>query len=114
MRRDRQRLKDILDALEWIAEAIAGSTREAFVEDHTLRYAVAQQLTVIGEAAARRTPELKARYTAVPWTDVVRLRNALVHEYFGIYWPMVWQTAVEHTPVLRVQIAEILAAESSE
>jgi len=30
-----------------------------------------------------------------------------VHEYFGIYWPLVWQTAVDHAPVLRVRIAAI-------
>jgi len=35
------------------------------------------------------------------------LRNILVHEYFGIHWPLVWQTAVDHAPVLRAQIAAI-------
>jgi uncharacterized protein with HEPN domain len=42
------------------------------------------------------------------------LRNILVHEYFGIYWPLVWQTAVDHAPGLRVQVAMILRAESIE
>ena len=42
------------------------------------------------------------------------LRNILVHEYFGIYWPLVWQTAIDHAPVLRSQVAEILSAECME
>jgi uncharacterized protein with HEPN domain len=50
----------------------------------------------------------------VPWPDIVGLRNILVHEYFGIYWPLVWQTAVDDAPVLRVQVAEILKAEPIE
>jgi uncharacterized protein with HEPN domain len=50
----------------------------------------------------------------VPWPDIVGLRNILVHEYFGIYWPLVWQTAVDHAPVLRGQVAEILSAEFPE
>ena len=59
--------------------------------DDTLCYAVAQRLTVIGEAVARLSPEVKARDTSVPWQDIVGLRNILVHEYFGVYWPFVWR-----------------------
>ena len=64
-------------------------------------------LTTVGEAVARLSPEIKARHSAVPWQDIVGLRNILVHEYFGIYWPLVWQTSVDHAPVLRAQIAAI-------
>ena len=53
MRRDRHRLNDILDALDWIAKAIAGSAEAEFLADETLCYAIAQKLTIIGEAAAR-------------------------------------------------------------
>ena len=75
--------------------------------DDTLCYAVAQRLTTVGEAVARLSPEVKARDVSVPWQDIVGLRNILVHEYFGICWPLVWQTAVDHAPVLRAQIASI-------
>jgi uncharacterized protein with HEPN domain len=111
MRRDGQRLNDILEALDWIAKAISGRTEADFLADETLCYAVAQKLTVIGEAVARLTPGIKARHDSAPWPDIVGLRNILVHEYFGIYWPFVWQTAVDHAPVLRRQVAEILKAE---
>jgi uncharacterized protein with HEPN domain len=114
MRRDRQRLNDILEALEWIARAIAGRTETDFLADETLCYAVAQKLTIIGEAVTRLSAEIKARHGSVPWPDIVGSRNILVHEYFGIYWPLVWQTAADHAPVLRRQVAEILYAESPE
>jgi uncharacterized protein with HEPN domain len=112
MRRDPQRLQDILDALDWIARAIANRTEDEFAADETLCFAVAQQLTVVGEAAARLTDSLTAGNQDVPWADIVGLRNILVHEYFGIHWPLVWQTAVDHAPVLRVQVARILDLES--
>lgn len=114
MRRDQQRLNDILEALDWIAKVIAGRTEAEFVADETLCYAVAQKLTIIGEAVARLSQEIRARHNSVPWPDIVGLRNILVHEYFGIFWPFVWQTAVDHAPVLREQVAEILRAESPE
>jgi uncharacterized protein with HEPN domain len=114
MRRDQQRLTDILGALDWIAKAIIARTETDFLADETLCFAVAQKLTIIGEAVARLSPELTSRNTSVPWPDIVGLRNILVHEYFGIYWPLVWQTAVDHAPVLRRQVAEILSAEFAE
>ena len=110
MRRDDQRLIDILEALDWIAKAVAGKTEADFVANDTLCYAVAQRLTTVGEAVARLSPEVTARDGSVPWQDIVGLRNILVHEYFGIYWPLVWQTAVDHAPVLRAQIAAICRA----
>jgi uncharacterized protein with HEPN domain len=114
MRRDQQRLTDILEALDWIAKAISVRMEAEFLADETLCYAVAQKLTIIGEAVARLSPEITERYNSVPWRDIVGLRNILVHEYFGVHWPLVWQTAVDHAPVLRVQIAEILRSESIE
>jgi uncharacterized protein with HEPN domain len=114
MRRDPQRLNDILEALDWIASTVAGQTEADFLADETLCYAVAQKLTIVGEAVARLSPEITARHSSVPWPDIVGLRNILVHEYFGIYWPLVWQTVIDHAPVLRGQVAEILKAEFSE
>lgn len=57
---------------------------------------------------------MKARHGSAPWPDIVGLRNILVHEYFGIYWPIVWQTAADHAPLLRKQVAGILSVEIPE
>jgi uncharacterized protein with HEPN domain len=114
MRRDDQRLNDILEALDWIATAISGRTEADFLADETLCYAVAQKLTIIGEAVARLSPGVKTRHDSAPWADIVGLRNILVHEYFGVHWPFVWQTAVDQAPVLRRQIVEILGAKLPE
>jgi len=65
MRRDEQRLHDILEALDWIAKAINGRLEADFLSDETLCYAVAQKLTIIGEAVARLSPEITARHNAV-------------------------------------------------
>jgi uncharacterized protein with HEPN domain len=88
MRRDHHRLQDILDALDSVAKMIDGRTEQEFLNEEVLRYAVAQRLTVAGEAAARLTPELTARNPSIPWADIIGFRNILVHQYFGIYWPL--------------------------
>ena len=51
MRRDCQRLHDIVEALIWVTIAVHRRTEDEFNCDETLRYAIAQRLTVIGEAA---------------------------------------------------------------
>lgn len=67
---------------------------------------------VIGEAAGRVSDDLQNRYPHVPWPQIIAFRNILVHAYFGIDWNIVWEAAKERCPVLRQQIAEILAVES--
>jgi uncharacterized protein with HEPN domain len=114
MRRDLQRLQDILEALDSVTNMIGGYTEAGFVANQTLCYAVAHRLTVVGEAVARLSAEIKVRYPSVPWPDVVGLRNILVHEYFGIYWPLVFQTATDQVPGLRSAIAEIVETDFRE
>ena len=114
MRRDHQRLVDILDALDSLGRMIEGRTESEFFSDEMLRYAVAQRLTVVGEAVARLSAEIKERHGPTPWQDIVGLRNILVHEYFGIHWPSVWQTVIEDAPALRERIARIVATEFPE
>src|SRR5262249_4184821 len=55
----------------------------------------------------------RSRYAKVPWNQAKAMRNLIVHEYFGIAWKLIWETATEHVPQLRAQIAEIVASEFS-
>ena len=108
MRRDDERLQDILEALDSVARMIAGRGEREFLDDEVLRYAVAQRLTVIGEAFAPLSSQLTEQYPFIPWTDIIAFRNILVHQYFGVFWPLVWQTAIADAPTLRAQIAEMI------
>lgn len=111
MRREELYLRDILEAADHIAEFLATSGLSGFQESELVRSAVTQKLTLIGEAGARVSDELKTRHPEVPWPKIVGLRNILIHAYFGIDWDIVWRAASRRTPVLREQVARILAAE---
>lgn len=114
MRRDRQRLHDIIEALTWVTKAVEGRTEDQFTGDETLRFAIAQQLTVVGEAAARLSSDLTQKYPSIPWADIVGLRNILVHQYFGVHWPLVWQTVTDDVPVVLEKVREVLRLELPE
>ncbi len=55
--------------------------------------------------------EFRSRHPGVPWTKIVAFRNFVVHEYFGLDWAIVWQTATDSVPELRRQVSRIIAAE---
>ncbi len=111
MRPERLYLLDIVEAADNIAIHIGARDRAAFLGDVTGRAAVLHELTVIGEAAARLPVDLRSRHVEAQWTKIVAFRNFVVHEYFGLDWPIVWDTATELVPALRRQVTAILEAE---
>lgn len=111
MRHDGLYLNDIIEAADRIAEFIAGVDPQGFQDSELVRSAVVQKLGLIGEAAAHVSEELRARYSDVPWPQIVAFRDILVHAYFGIDWEVVWRVATNRCPELRTQAAHILATE---
>jgi uncharacterized protein with HEPN domain len=111
MRPERLYLLDIVEAADNVALHTAGLDREGFLGNVTARAAVLHELTVIGEGAARLTEDFRSRHQEVPWAKIVAFRNFVVHEYFGLDWPIVWHTATDLVPVLHRQVSAILDTE---
>ena len=111
MRREILYLNDIVEAADALERFTAGRTRDEFEADDLFRSAVIFKLIVIGEAAARVSPEVRGRHSHVAWQDIVGLRNIAVHGYFSLNLATIWATATQDAPVLRRQIAEILESE---
>jgi uncharacterized protein with HEPN domain len=86
----RLQLDDILGAIARIRGYVEGMSYEAFRADDRTQDAVVRNLEVIGEAARTLPEEVKARASGVDWRKLVGLRNVLIHEYFGISLPIVW------------------------
>jgi uncharacterized protein with HEPN domain len=100
MRHETLYLTDIVEAADHIAEFIAEADFPIFQKSELLRSGVVQKLAIIGEAAARVSEELKARYPQVPWPQIIAFRNILIHAYFGIDWDVVWRAARNRCPAL--------------
>lgn len=114
MRHEASYLKDILRAAEKIEAITASSSEASFAAGDVLPAAVLHHLTVISEAINRLSPELRERHPEVPWRQIVSVRHRIVHAYFDLDLQIVWTAAADEIPVLRRQIAAILADESPE
>ena len=111
MRPDRLYLLDIIEAADRVDVHLAERNRDSFLANVTRQAAVLHELTVIGEAASRLSETLRRAHPATPWAKVVSFRNVVVHEYFGLNWEIVWDTATDLVPELRRQVAVVLKAE---
>jgi uncharacterized protein with HEPN domain len=89
MRSERERLLDILEAIERI-EKYAEEGKDAFEADELIQTWIVHHIMIIGEACRTLPDDFQARYTSVPWADIVGMRNILVHHYFGIDTDGVW------------------------
>ena len=107
MRDDKERLRDINEAIEKIEKYVSFGY-EAFAEDERTQVWIIHHLQLIGEASNHLSDELTEGNPDIPWADIVGLRNILVHQYFGIDLRQVWETAELDMPVLKAKVRKIL------
>lgn len=107
MRSDRERLLDILEAIADI-ERYAAKGLETFLRDELIQTWVVHHIQIIGEAASRLSPSLRERYQDILWSDIISMRNVLVHHYFGIDLEEIWDTITTDIPNLKARIETIL------
>jgi uncharacterized protein with HEPN domain len=108
MRNDRERLLDILEAIERI-DRYAVRGRETFERDELIQNWTTHQLQIIGEAAARITPDLRENHPEVPWRQIIGMRNVLTHGYFDIDLDIVWSVVERDLGKLRSQVEAIVS-----
>jgi uncharacterized protein with HEPN domain len=83
-------LDDILEAIDKLRDYTAGMDYTAFSKDTKTQDAVIRNLEIIGEAARRLQGPVRAASPGIEWRKIVGLRNILIHEYFGVSLPLVW------------------------
>jgi len=108
VRDDRERLLDIIEAIERI-ERHVHSGRAAFASEELVQVWVIHNLEILGEAARGVSEDLRRRRPDVLWREVVAMRNVLAHGYFGIDVERVWATVEKDLPTLKEQIRAIIA-----
>jgi uncharacterized protein with HEPN domain len=107
MRDDKERLLDILEAIEKI-EPYAARGREAFEKEELIQVWIVHYLQILGEAANKLSQQLRTRYPEVPWGKIIGMRHILVHSYFEIDLEIVWSALENDLKPLQSQIKYLL------
>jgi uncharacterized protein with HEPN domain len=113
MRDDRERLRDILEAIIRIEKhTVRGRT--VFEQDELIQTWVVHHLQIIGEACRALSTEIRDQHAEVPWPQIIGMRNILVHHYFGIDVPVVWSVVERDLPDLKSKVSAILQPQSGQ
>src|ERR1700722_11364502 len=108
MERDPAYLLDMLQAARDALALSDGLTWEGFQASKLHQYALVKILEIIGEAARSISDETKAAHAAIPWAAIIGMRNHLVHRYFRIDLPVVWDVLKNPLGLLIAQLEPIV------
>lgn len=101
---DRWRVRHMIEAAEQALAFIQGRARPDLDADAMLRFALMRAVEVVGEAATQVSESGRSEMPAVPWPQIVGMRNRLVHAYFSINHDVLWNTVQLALPPLIAQL----------
>jgi len=104
-------LQDINEACDNIEQFTVNMSYEAFEKHTMVKQAVERNIEIIGEACGKLPEDFKDRHRNVDWHKATGMRNRLIHGYFAVDLPMLWNTATHVIPEFNKQIQQILQDE---
>lgn len=103
---------DIASFCKKISLYTRGLTFKEFAREAKTIDAVVRNLEIIGEAVNKIPSEIRKRTPEIPWNKIVGLRNKVIHEYFDVNIPIIWETVKEDIPFLAKQVKKALEDKS--
>ncbi|MDQ3106520.1 MAG: DUF86 domain-containing protein [Actinomycetota bacterium] len=110
MRRDLLLVGEMIEAATQAHDLVDGIGLAALDGDRTRRDALLWNFTVLGEAAAQLSDDVKARFPEVGWDQPLRLRNRIIHGYWSIDLEIVHTTATDLLPAFADDLRRVLDA----
>ncbi|MBI5303450.1 MAG: DUF86 domain-containing protein [Chloroflexi bacterium] len=85
-----------------------GTNEKKFEDDLMRQDAVMLQIEIIGEAARNISNEFQEQHAEIPWSEMIGMRNKIVHDYFEIDVSRIWDTAKDDIPQLKKAVSKLL------
>jgi uncharacterized protein with HEPN domain len=101
-------LQNNLDCSQRIQEYTHGLSKEPFLASPQIQDAVVRRTEIIGEAVTNLPAEWKDAHPRVPWHEIARMRDILIHRYFSVDLDLTWQTAQRDIPELERETVALL------
>lgn len=107
MNRDLLYLQDNLECVTRIASYTQAGPDE-FLRNPLIQDAVIRNFEIIGEAAKGLSDEARERMPGIPWRQVCRFRDMLIHAYHRVRPDEVWAIVESDLVPLRDQVGCLL------
>ncbi len=111
-RDDTAFLLDMLIAARDAVSFAEAMSYAEFVRDRRTQLSILKSVEIVGEAAARLSKDTRQAHPSIPWPEVIGMRNRLVHVYFDIDLPLVWETVCNDLPVLIARLEPLVPPEA--
>lgn len=108
MKEDMTFLKHILESINAIEKYMQGISKQDFKASPLTQDAVVRRIEVIGEASKNISSATRKNFPSVPWRQLAGMRDILIHQYFGVYYDIVWETCKKDLPQVKQQLEDIL------
>lgn len=105
---DQVRILHILEELSRIKGFSKSVDFEQFESDEKTQYACIRSLEIIGEASNYLTDEFQLKYKEVEWSQLIGLRNLLIHNYFGVDTKLLWEIIKSDLPNIAAEVEVIV------
>jgi uncharacterized protein with HEPN domain len=103
------RLRHMQDYAREALELIKGKGRSNLDSERLLELALVRLLEMVGEAANRVSPEYQSLHPLIPWSQIIGLRNRLIHGYDTVDKDILWHILERDLPILTKELEKILS-----
>lgn len=102
-------LKDILESIERIEKYTHSLSEREFNKDFNTQDAIVHRLEIIGESIKNIPQEIQEKYREIPWREIARTRDKIVHHYFDVDLEQIWSIIKNDLHPLKKQIKNLLS-----
>lgn len=107
--RDHGRLLHMRDAIQRIFSYTEGKSKEDFLSNDMMYYAIVKNIEIVGEASYILTDEFKNIHPNTPWKLITGMRHYMVHGYYQIDKNVVWDVVTNDLKTQQLQIDKYIA-----
>jgi uncharacterized protein with HEPN domain len=108
---DLIRLQHMIDSAKETLSFARNKNKKDLYADRMLALSIVKSIEIIGEAASTVSKKFRERHKAIPWTNIVAMRNRLIHVYFDIDLDRVWDTITDDLPPLIIILEKTISEE---
>ena len=102
-------IEDIIESISKIENFVGDMRYEDFVADEKTSSAVIRHLEIIGEASKHVPDFIREKYSDIPWADMARMRDKIIHFYFGVDYDIVWKVVKNRLPEIQQQLRRVVS-----